>query len=156
MAKSKKTTQRTRKHKSEPEQILRGATGTDSSKPIPPGATRQAFDRPEDPEHEPGSGAGNLHAVGEAGGGNLVTGLVENDDEDTPTGRHPEDEHDEPAYGGMSGGAVGGTPAGGRAEGGRVHGGIDPESVHRGDSTVGEITSAPRRRKAMNGHRRSA
>jgi hypothetical protein len=134
------------------EQVLPGATGTNTSDPIPPGATRGAFDRPENPEHgTPASGAGELHAVGEAGGGNLVTGLVGNDDGDTPTGRHPEDERDEAAYGGIAGGAVGGTPAEGRSVGGHVHGGIAPGGVHRGDSTVGsrpdKARGAPGKRK---------
>jgi hypothetical protein len=143
MASQKKPRKQTKKQK--PDEVLRGATGTDTSDPIPPGATQKAFQRPENPERGPASsGAGNMHAQGEAGGGNLVTGLVDDDDADTPTGHHPEDEHDESAYSGLSGGAVGGTPAGGRATGGHVHGGIKPEGVHRGDSTLGTVTSKRR------------
>jgi hypothetical protein len=127
------------------EKILPGATGTDTSDPIPPGATRKAFDRPENPERgAPARGAGDRHATGEPGGGNLVTGLVENEDADSAMGVPPDDERDEDAYGGVSGGAVGGTPAGQRARGGKVRGGIKPEGVHRGDSTIGSITSKPR------------
>ncbi|MCI0458183.1 MAG: hypothetical protein L0Z62_14560, partial [Gemmataceae bacterium] len=47
---------------------------------IPPGATREALDRPLDPGGgAPGSGAGPRHAAGDPGGGGESTGRVDTD-----------------------------------------------------------------------------
>jgi len=117
--------------------------------PVPPGATRKAFEREENGGRTPGSPLGDRHAAGTPGGGTEVGGLggtnigegePENADleEAMATGLVEEDiEEQGPPYSGISGGAVGGTPAEGRSSGGNVHGGYDPQGVHRGDSTVG-------------------
>jgi hypothetical protein len=114
--------------------------GTDTANAIPPGATREAFDRPLNPAGgAPGSGAGPRHAAGDPG-----------DDEES-LGRDPadhtlaeppvQDETDPleegPPFAGPSGGAVGGTPAESRTKGGKTHHGIAPGASHRGDSTIG-------------------
>ncbi len=105
------------------------------SEEIPPGARREAFDRPEDPGGgPPGSGAGDRHAAEEPAGGSLFDGIADNPDVD-PT--IPREEEDEAGYGGPSGGAVGGTPAGLRSTGGQVRHGFDPGGSKRGDSTIG-------------------
>src|SRR5437660_870499 len=86
---------------------------------VPPGATRQAFDRPVDPGGgPPGSGAGPRHAAGDEG-----SEIESYGEADTA---HPsmEPEREEempleqgPPYAGPSGGAVGGTPAQRRSSG---------------------------------------
>jgi hypothetical protein len=105
--------------------------------PIPPGATREAFDEPLDPGGgPPGSGAGDRHMAGDTG-----PELAAGPDEPTYNDFSPTGEHEEEAvgYGGRAGGAVGGTPAGGRVRGGNLPPGegLKPGGVHRGDSTVG-------------------
>ncbi len=107
---------------------------------IPPGATRRAFDRPENPDHgPPSSGAGPRHASGDPRGGAELNDSRQRHHEDlVPYGTRPEeDDRDDVPYAGPSGGAVGGTPAGGRSRGGQIHRGIDPGGGHRGDSTIG-------------------
>src|SRR3954452_22594987 len=87
---------------------------------IPPGATRQAFDREDNGGGPAGSPLGDPHAAGEAGGGTEIGGLAgSNIGDGTPF----EDEgpwkaeygEENGPYAGLSGGAVGGTPAQGRA-----------------------------------------
>ncbi len=97
---------------------------------IPPGATKQAMERDENPRGRP------RHTPlddREATGDNPDTGLP---------GPFEEDDFDEqegPPYAGRSGGAVGGTPAEGRAKGGETGGGIAPQWGKRDvDSTIGE------------------
>ena len=48
------------------------------SEAVPPGATTKAFKR--DRRRKGKASAGERHAVGEPGGGNLNTGLVNNED----------------------------------------------------------------------------
>lgn len=116
------------------------ATPNTGSEPVPPGATRKAFDRPEEPPGgPPGSGAGPRHAAGDPGTADealsredvdRATASTDPDLEEVPGGGMP--------YGGPSGGAVGGTPANRRITGGKARGGLAPGSgSHRGDSTVG-------------------
>src|SRR5579871_1314641 len=107
--------------------------------PVPPGATREALDRPLDPGGgPPGSGAGSRHAAADPGNATEEPGPVNTNQ---PLASPPPGEADSPPqgppYGGISGGAVGGTPAEGRSSGGRTHGGLSPGGVHRGDSTIG-------------------
>jgi len=105
--------------------------------PIPPGATREALDRPTDPGGgPPGSGGGERHALGDPGGGNMGDDVAENPGHD-PALAESGDNQDDIAYSGPSGGAVGGTPAQGRSSGGKIGRGITPGASHRGDSTVG-------------------
>jgi hypothetical protein len=120
-----------------------------SSGPVPPGATKKAFEREDNGGGPPGSPLGDRHAAGTPGGGTEVGGLggtnigegsPENADLEEPmaTGVNPENiEEEGPPYAGISGGAVGGTPAEGRSSGGNVHRGLAPEGTHRGDSTIG-------------------
>src|SRR5581483_2659490 len=83
--------------------------------PVPPGATREALDRPTDPGGGPaGSGAGERHALGAPGGGNLGDDIAENPGHDPDLAENG-DNQDDIAYAGPSGGAVGGTPAQGRS-----------------------------------------
>ncbi|HLJ94120.1 MAG TPA: hypothetical protein VKU02_13115 [Gemmataceae bacterium] len=117
--------------------------------PVPPGATRKAFEREDLGGVTPGSPLGDRHAAGTPGGGTEVGGLGgTNIGEGSPenadlerfmgTGLPEEDpEEEEPPYAGPSGGAVGGTPAEGRSSGGQIHRGLAPEGGHRGDSTIG-------------------
>jgi len=58
------------------------------SEPVPPGATHKAFERPFKGEERSGpptkprpkrGDAGERHATGEPGGGNLNSGLVDNE-----------------------------------------------------------------------------
>jgi hypothetical protein len=124
-------------------------SGQASQAPVPPGATRKAFEREDLGGGPPGSPLGDRHAAGTPGGGTEVGGLGgtnigegEPDDVDlekrlgTGVADEPAEEQ-EPPYAGISGGAVGGTPAEGRSSGGQVQGGIAPDGVHRGDSTIG-------------------
>jgi hypothetical protein len=106
---------------------------------IPPGATPQAHNRPTHVGGgPPGSGGGPRHGVGDPGGGNTSTGLVDKNPEgDSPLLEDRDAMEEGPPYAGPSGGAVGGTPAQGRASGGKTHGGLAPHGDHRGDSTVG-------------------
>ena len=97
---------------------------------IPPGATKKAAERDENPRGRP------RHTPlddREATGVNPDTGLP---------GPFEEDDFGEeegPPYAGHAGGAVGGTPAEGRASGGETGGGIAPQQGTRDvDSTVGE------------------
>lgn len=105
---------------------------------------------PNDAPLPPGSGAGDPHAAGAAGGGSAVGGLAgtntgdgspENADIDAAAGSgdfdRRLDEQDPEFYSGRAGGAVGGTPAGKRARGGRTSAGLAPGGVHRGDTTIG-------------------
>lgn len=119
-----------------------------SNQPIPPGATRKAWDAIERPGGPPHTPLDDRHALGTPGGGTEVGGLAgtdigdgapENADLDEAMAGTLEEEarEDSPPYSGTSGGAVGGTPAEGRTSGGRTHGGIRPGGVHRGDSTIG-------------------
>jgi hypothetical protein len=117
--------------------------------PIPPGATRKAWDRTGRPSGPPPSKLGDPRAAGTPAGGTEVGGLGgTNIDEGSPRNADLEEamgastaepEADQPAegYAGPAGGAVGGTPAGKRSSGGRTRGGIKPGGVHRGDSTIG-------------------
>ena len=123
--------------------------GASSTGPVPPGATRKAFEREDLGGVTPGSPLGDRHAAGTPGGGtevgglggtNIAEGSPENADLDEAmgTGVTREDiEEEGPPYAGISGGAVGGTPAEGRSSGGKVHRGLAPEGTHRGDSTIG-------------------
>jgi hypothetical protein len=114
------------------------------SEEIPPGAMPQAHNRPtHSGGGRPGSGGGPRHGVGEPGGGNLSTGLVDKNPEgDSPLLEDQDGQEQGPPYAGDSGGAVGGTPAQGRASGGKTHHGIAPHGDHRGDSTVGADPSS--------------
>ena len=119
------------------------------SEPVPPGATRRAFDREDNGGGTPGSPLGDRHAQGTPGGGTAVGGLGgTNIDEGSPqnanleeaVGASPEDQEDAEegqGYAGHAGGAVGGSPAEGRSSGGKIHGGLAPGGSHRGDSTIG-------------------
>jgi len=109
------------------------------SEAIPPGATRKAFDRPEDRGGgPPGSGAGPRHASADPGTANESEGREEVDLATSSTDPDLEAvEDDTTPYGGISGGAVGGTPADKRSSGGHHRGGIAPGGAHRGDSTIG-------------------
>ena len=96
---------------------------------IPPGATKQAADRDENPRGRP------RHTPlddREATGDNPDMGLP---------GPFEEDDFDEqegPPYAGHAGGAVGGAAAEGRAVGGETGGGIAPQKGTRDvDSTIG-------------------
>src|SRR5436309_2164298 len=85
---------------------------------------------------------GDPHAAGTPAGGEEMGGLGGSnvgDGTPVPEGTVPDEEDLEEAiaYSGHAGGAVGGTPARGRSSGGNVRGGLTPESVHRGDSTIG-------------------
>jgi len=85
----------------------------EKSAPIPPGATRRAWDRPVEPGGgPPGSGAGPQHAADDTGSEMETYGDL--DDTRTPASP-PLDEESTlergPPYAGRSGGAVGGTPA---------------------------------------------
>jgi hypothetical protein len=121
--------------------------GRKPPEPIPPGATRAAFDHDLRPG-EPPDDAGDPIAQGTPGGGTEVGGLAgtnvgdgapENADlEGTFEGPDRYDvEEDGPPYAGPAGGAVGGTPAEKRSSGGHVRGGLAPGGGHRGDSTIG-------------------
>jgi hypothetical protein len=115
---------------------------------VPPGATRQAFDRPENPGGgAPGSGAGPRHAANDEGTPDETYGATDSnnpladptlEEEETP-------ENEVPAYSGPTGGAVGGTPAQGRSTGGRG-GGFAPDHGGHGDSTIGRDPGKKRRR----------
>src|SRR5262249_32078887 len=120
--------------------------------PVPPGATRKAFDREDNGGGTPGSPLGDRHAAGTPGGGTELRGpggtnigdgslddQAETDlEERMGTGVTEEDiEEAGPPYAGISGGAVGGAPAERRSSGGNIHRGIAAEGTHRGDSTVG-------------------
>jgi hypothetical protein len=123
------------------------------SEPIPPGATAQAADRPLNPGGgAPGSGGGSRHAADDPGSPNES---YEGTDSNQPLAEeavHDESESPQegPPYAGISGGAVGGSPAEGRSAGGGLEAGqgITPEGVHRGDSTIGSITSSAKEPKA--------
>jgi len=110
------------------------------SEPIPPGATREAADRPRNPGGgAPGSGAGPRHAANDEGSPDES---FEATDSNEPLAESPvvddQDPLEEgPPYAGISGGAVGGSPAERRSSGGRTGHGIDPGGAHRGDSTIG-------------------
>src|SRR5438105_2296974 len=118
--------------------------------PVPPGATRKAFEREDCGGGPPGSPLGDRHAAGTPAGGTEIGGLGgTNIGEGSPddvdlerpmgTGVEGEDDIEEhgPPYAGPSGGAVGGTPAESRSSGGTIHRGLAPEGSHRGDSTIG-------------------
>jgi len=118
------------------------------SEPIPPGATAAAADRPiHKGGGPPGSGAGTRHAADDAGSPDEEYGAVDtNDPRMEPPPPTPDPLEQGPPYAGISGGAVGGSPAEGRAVGGTIEGGYDPGSSHRGDSTLGSITSTKKSR----------
>lgn len=127
------------------------------SEPIPPGATAAAADRPiHKGGGPPGSGAGPRHAADDPGSPDEEYGAV---DSNAPAAEPPRERFDRleqgPPYAGISGGAVGGFPAEGRAVGGNIERGYDPGSSHRGDSTLGSITSTKksRPRRATKGHK---
>ena len=105
---------------------------------IPPGATKQAAERDENPRGRP------RHTPlddREATGDNPDTGLPGPFEEDDFA------EEEGPPYAGHAGGAVGGTPAEGRAKGGHIHGGVAPEEdKHDIDRTVGERPTGGKRR----------
>ncbi len=120
--------------------------------PVPPGATRKAFERENCGGGPPGSPLGDRHAAGTPAGGTEIGGLGgTNIGEGSPddvdlerpmgTGVADADEDDieeqGPPYAGPSGGAVGGTPAERRSCGGNIHRGLASEGSHRGDSTIG-------------------
>ena len=111
---------------------------TGAAEIIPPGATKQAADRDENPRGRP------RHTPlddREATGDDPNTGLVGPFEEDEF------DEQDGPPYAGHAGGAVGGTPAEGRASGGETGGGIAPQQGTRNvDSTIGEKPTRGKRR----------
>ena len=125
------------------------------SEPVPPGATRRAFDREDNGGGTPATPAGDRHAQGTPGGGSAVGGLGgTNIDEGSPQNadleeamvgerEDREEGEDQAPYAGPSGGAVGGSPAEGRSAGGQTHGGLAPGASHRGDSTIGS-DPAPR------------
>src|SRR5437660_4475807 len=93
------------------------------NEPVPPGATRKAFERENCGGGPPGSPLGDRHAAGTPGGGTEIGGLGGTnigegspDDADLEramgTGVADDDTEEEgPPYAGPSGGAVGGTPA---------------------------------------------
>jgi hypothetical protein len=114
------------------------------AQPVPPGATRKAFDR----EDNGGGPIGDHHAAGTPAGGTEVGGLGgTNINEGAPTNADLEEVMGtgtvEPetdggrSYAGIARGAVGGTPAEGRSAGGMTHRGLKPGGIHRGDSTIG-------------------
>ena len=117
--------------------------------PVPPGATRKAFDREDNGGGPSGSPLGDRHAAGTPGGGteigglggtNIGEGAPSNADLEQPMGTgvtNDDIEEEGPPYAGISGGAVGGTPAEGRSSGGNVHRGLAAGGTHRGDSTIG-------------------
>jgi hypothetical protein len=123
--------------------------------PVPPGATRKAFERENLGGGPPGSPLGDRHAAGEPAGGTEIGGLggtnigegsPDNADLERPMGSGLADddiEEEGPPYAGPSGGAVGGTPAEGRSSGGRIHRGLAAEGTHRGDSTIGGDPDEP-------------
>jgi len=124
----------------------RPGTGAES---VPPGATRKAFDRPENPPGgAPGSGAGPRHAAGDPGDGNELNDSRQRHHEDLAPdiGYSPEEEEGGP-YSGPAGGAVGGTPAGERSSGGTIHRGLAPGGPGRGDSTIGSRPAKPKRKQ---------
>jgi len=108
------------------------------SEEIPPGATKQAFDRPLNPEGgPPGSGAGPRHAAGDEDSPIEEYGAT---DTNEPLADDPRDyttDEEGPPYAGPSGGAVGGAPAERRATGGRTGRGIAPGRGKRPDTTIG-------------------
>lgn len=112
---------------------------------IPPGATRKAWRRDENPPGgAPGSGAGPRHMSGDPGDGNELSDEVDLQRAESAATVDEGGSEDATAYSGFSGGAVGGTPAGSRASGGNIHRGINPGGVHRGDSTIGSNPNAPK------------
>ena len=106
---------------------------------IPPGATKQAAERDENPRGRP------RHTPlddREATGDNPDTGLPGPFEEDDFA------DEEGPPYAGHAGGAVGGTPAEGRASGGETGGGIAPQQGTRDvDTTVGENPTTRKRGK---------
>lgn len=120
---------------------------------VPPGATREAFEREDNGGGPAGSPLKDHHASDGPAGGDETGGLAgSNVGDGTPLEDQflsAEDlgEEDGP-YAGPGGGAVGGTPAEGRASGGHVHGGFSPGSGgSRGDSTIGSEPGKGRKRK---------
>lgn len=113
----------------------------DASPVIPPGATKQAADRDENPRGRPRhTPLDDRHATGD----DPDTGLPGPFEEDEFA-----DETDGP-YAGHAGGAVGGTPAEGRAAGGEISGGVAPQQGKRDvDSTIGDKPSGGKRRGKM-------
>jgi hypothetical protein len=110
------------------------------NEPIPPGATREAADRPRNPGGgAPGSGAGPRHAAADPGSPDESYEATDSNQPlaEAPVADEPDPLEEGPPFSGNSGGAVGGTPAQGRSSGGRMKRGIDPGGSHRGDSTVG-------------------
>jgi hypothetical protein len=105
---------------------------------IPPGATKQAADRDENPRGRP------RHTPlddRKATGDDPNVGLV------GPFEDEQFDEENGPPYAGHAGGAVGGTPAEGRASGGEVQPSIAAHINTRNvDSTVGAEPSSGKRR----------
>lgn len=132
--------------------------GLRANEPLPPGATKKAFERPETPRTGPSESQRDIHAAGTPAGGSEVGGLggtnigdgaPENADlERTMADTLPDDTETAdpnapgPAYGGRSGGAVGGAIAQGRSKGGTTHGGLRPGGDQRGDSTIGTDPNA--------------
>jgi hypothetical protein len=120
--------------KSIPRPHERPGTGAED---IPPGATRKALNRPENPPGgAPGSGAGPRHMSGDPGDGNELN-------DSRP--RHHEDLVPD----------IGGNEADEQAarDGSSARGGpgLAPGGVHRGDSTIGAKpmpgSKAPRQRR---------
>ncbi len=105
------------KRKPKPHHDMAGPMANTGSEPVPPGAKKKAFRRPENDEHGPASGAGPRHAADDVGSPDEEYEAV---DSNEPTAEPETDEPtDEQAFAGPAGGAVGGTPANKRSRGGR-------------------------------------
>jgi len=108
---------------------------------VPPGATRNAFDREDNGGGPAGSSLGDRHAAGDPAGGDSTGGVAGSNIGDGSPVLEPEEDLDaaesQPPYAGHAGGAVGGSPAEGRSSGGTIRGGLAPGATHRGDSTIG-------------------
>ena len=115
----------------------------DEAEVIPPGATKQAAGRDENPRGRPRhTPLDDRHATGDSPSTGLV-GAQDGDERDV----EGEGLENGPPYAGHAGGSVGGTPAEGGATGGEIHGGMAPEEGTRSvESTVGSKPSAGKRR----------
>ncbi len=116
---------------------------------VPPGATREAFDRDRAEGHggPPHTPLVSRHATGDTGDEEAVTGLVGPEDGDKRDVDGQDPLENGPPYSGHAGGSVGGTPAESRATGGAITGGLVPESGERPmDTTVGAPAPRTRRR----------
>jgi hypothetical protein len=111
------------------------------SEDVPPGATRQAFDRDRDrdEEHGPGAGAGPRHAANDPGSPEEDYGPTDTNDPlaEGAADEGPGESNNAPPYSGPAGGAVGGSPAERRSSGGRTGRGLRPGGDRPGDSTIG-------------------